>query len=506
MLRHAFPPLFLAVAVTMAACADDGGPIQSAGDDPAPTRRALTRAAAPISPLLAEMPASGARLYTGERGLVPAGGPKLVVDDNGADCKNATHATIQGAVDAAAASPGKDKIEVCAGTYVENVSIAGHPLEIKGKGTDEVLVIPVPGTPGPAFDVIHAGEVDIEKLTVDGQSAQAGGLVYGIQYRGTDGKMKDLVVRNIRNPAGNSQGIGIAVRDDGGTADVKVEKSRVENATRVNVFGNGAGTNLDVKHNVLLGPAAPAVWAPNGVQLSRGATGDVDKNEIAAMISPNPGGGAGSGVILFCSGPAKVKGNDISTSDLGVTVADTRDSEVEHNDIDASTFDGVSLQYIGTFFGPLGCPVFPSPIVGNAIEHNTITNSGFDAISLANFDPSDPAPPMLNDISHNKLGMNAEYGIGLYDGTDNVFAHNKVDDSGDTGIFVSSAGASNLFEKNKMKGSGLLSCDDQSVGGGTAGTANTWDKNDGEQPSQPPGICGDEELDEELEDGPEVAS
>ena len=59
--RRAFPPLFLALALTMAACADDGGPIQSSGDDPAPTRRALTSAAAPISPLLAELPASGAR-------------------------------------------------------------------------------------------------------------------------------------------------------------------------------------------------------------------------------------------------------------------------------------------------------------------------------------------------------------------------------------------------------------------------------------------------------------
>jgi hypothetical protein len=486
---RALPPLFLALTLILAACADDGGPVTSTGDEPAPTRRGITSAAAPLSPFLVALPASGAPLFRGERGLVPAGGPKLVVDDDGADCKKATHATIQSAVDAAAASPGKDKIEICAGTYVENVSVTGHPVEFKGAGADLVTVNPVPGTAGPAFDVIHAGEVDIEKLTVDGQSAQAGGVVYGIQYRGTDGKMKDLVVRNIRNAAGSSQGIGIAVRDDGGTADVTVEMSRVENATRVNVFGNGAGTNLDVKDNVLLGPAAPAVWAPNGVQISRGATGDVEKNQVAGMISPNPGGGAGSGVILFCSGVSRVKDNGIATSDLGVTIGDTQNSQVDHNDIDASTFDGVSLQYLGTIFGPLGCPAFPSPTTGNTVEHNRITGSAFDAISLANFDASNPAPPNANTISHNDLSANAEYGIGLYDGTDNVFGHNKVEGSGDTGIWVSSAGMSNLFEKNDVKGSGSLSCDDQSVGGGTAGTANTWDKNKGEQPSNPPEIC-----------------
>ena len=47
------------------------------------------------------------------------------VDDDGAQCKNPDFSSIQAAVDAAAANPGKDKIKVCAGLYQEQVRITG---------------------------------------------------------------------------------------------------------------------------------------------------------------------------------------------------------------------------------------------------------------------------------------------------------------------------------------------------------------------------------------------
>ncbi|MGH7662873.1 MAG: right-handed parallel beta-helix repeat-containing protein [Gemmatimonadaceae bacterium] len=61
-----------------------------------------------------------------------ATGPRtLVVDNDGADCPNVDFATIQAAV--AAADPGAT-ILVCAGTYLEQVTIAKNDLRVLAKG------------------------------------------------------------------------------------------------------------------------------------------------------------------------------------------------------------------------------------------------------------------------------------------------------------------------------------------------------------------------------------
>jgi hypothetical protein len=70
--------------------------------------------------------------------LQAGGGSTLVVDDNGADCRDADFTRIQDAVDAAA--PGAT-ILVCAGTYLEQVTIATNDLRLlaTGKPGDVVL-------------------------------------------------------------------------------------------------------------------------------------------------------------------------------------------------------------------------------------------------------------------------------------------------------------------------------------------------------------------------------
>ena len=70
--------------------------------------------------------------------LQSAGGSTLVVDDDGADCSRADHASIQDAVDAAASGA---TILVCAGTYREQVTIAKNELRVlaTGKPGDVVL-------------------------------------------------------------------------------------------------------------------------------------------------------------------------------------------------------------------------------------------------------------------------------------------------------------------------------------------------------------------------------
>lgn len=388
----------------------------------------------------------------------------LEVDDDGAQCPGA-FPTIQAAVDAAAGIPGTQTILVCEGAYPENVSIgAGNPLEITGEGTDKTFVTGVAGTAGPIIDVANAGQVTIEDLTVDGGSALAGGVVWGIRFDQTDGAIRDTRVLNIRDASGASQGIAIRVQSAGATTQVEVDDNLVQNFTRAGINANGIGVDAEIHGNTVMGPLPPKVWAPNGIQVARGAVAHVEGNQVHDATSPVPAAGAGSGILLFCAGPSTVTGNEVFASDLGIALADNQDAVVTGNEVRDSVFDAYTLQYIGTLFGPLGCPTFPSPTMGNALEDNEAVDSGENGISLASFDPTDPIPPSDNTFEENEVRGSRVDGIHVFDGTDNLFQDNEVKDSGDT------------------------DCVDDTVGAGTAGTANTWEDNEG-QTSSPAGLC-----------------
>jgi hypothetical protein len=378
----------------------------------------------------------------------------------GTSCNNPGYATINAAV--LAASPG-DTIFVCAGTYPENVTI-NESLQVTGAGTSATRVTGLAGSPGPIFNVLTAGTVTIERLTVDGQSLLAGGVVWGIRYEDTDGLLRHVEVLNIRNLTGASQGIGIRVQSVAGPSNVRIERSLVQNFTRVGINGNGAGVSLDVLHNTVIGPVEPKVWAPNGIQISRGATAEVAGNFVEEATSPAPAAGAGSAVLLFCAGPTTVERNHVADSDLGVAISDNRDGVIRGNIVRDSVFDAYSLQFIGSLFGPLGCPMFPSPTQDNLLKQNLGLRSGEFGISLASFDPNNPAPPTMNDIFGNVIRVSGEDGIHVFDGVENQFIGNSSKISGDD------------------------DCDDDTVGPGTAGTANIWLNNDGVT-SEPPGLC-----------------
>ncbi len=446
--------------------------------------------APPASPMMVDVSTAkrAAALPTGP--MKPAAPGPLVVDDDLVECPGAAYTTIQAAVDDAALMPGKDKIEVCTGTYAEDVAVgAGNDLDIKGDGVGLTTVTGAAASGAPIFLITGGSKVKIEKLTVDGLSARTGGVAYGIRYEDSDGEVKKAEVLNIRNASGSTQGIGVAFLAMAGTSKGKVEKTRVANYTRVGIFANGTGADVKVKDNTISGPVLPRVHAPNGIQISRGAKGKVEKNEVDNNPSPNPPGGAGSGILLFCADKTDIKGNTITDADLGIGIADNQDAKIEKNDITDSVFDGISLQFIGFFFGgDIGCGI--TPVEDNKVKDNKIDGSADTGISFANFDPANaPATPNDNKIEKNDVKDSGVDGISLFDGTANDLKKNKVKDSGDVGIRTSAGTSGNVFDANDVKGSGTLSCEDTSVGGGTAGTDNTWKKNKGQAPSSPVGIC-----------------
>lgn len=379
----------------------------------------------------------------------------VVVDDDG----GADFTTIQDAVNS-----GAKKIIVRAGAYAENVVIGpSAKVTIVGDGMGVTWVTGVASTAGPIIDVLASSDVNISDLTVDGGSAMSGGTVTGIRYTEAHGRVKNVAVLNIRDASGDAQGLGIRVQSSGPKAKVFVERCEVSNYTRAGIIGDGSGVNLTVKDCDVDGPVLPRVWAPNGVQISRGAIGNVRGNDVDNNPSPNPPGGAGSGIILFCAGPTNVQNNKVTNCDLGVSIGDNTKARVHNNEITDSTFDGISLQFIGQLYGDIGCGVTLTE--NNLVKNNKISGSSDTGISFANFDPTTAA----NTPNNNRIQINT------------------IADSGVDGIHIFD-GAGNYILNNKMTNSSSTDSVDDTVGGGTAGTANTW-KNNKCSSSSPAGLC-----------------
>ena len=295
-------------------------------------------------------------------------------------------------------------------------------------------------------------------------------VVFGIRYDETAGLIKDVAVLNIRDATGSSQGFGIKIQSTSGAVTrVRIEESHLENFTRVGIFGNGLGVKVRIEDNVLIGPVTPNVWAPNGIQVSRGAIGRVRGNEVSEAISPNPGAGSGSGIILFCAGRSVVSENVFLASDLGVALVDNSKARVTDNEVRDSLFDAYSLQIIGSVYGPLGCPDFPSPTDRNRLEGNEAFNSARFGVVLASIDPFDPTPPSNNRILDNGIEGSAGDGIHVSGGSDNRFKYNVIENSG------------------------RFDAVDETTGSGTSGTANRWVDNECVT-SSPGGLCGEDSV------------
>jgi hypothetical protein len=233
------------------------------------------------------------------------------------------YATIQTAISAV---PSGATVEVCPGTYNEQLSISA-PLTLKGiaSGTNQSVVLTVPPvfeqsgtTPVTGFPVYaqvlvqDAGPVNISGLTVDGNNSgcPSGGAVAGVVYLSatspSSGKLTNSVIRNTANGCG-SQGAGIYTENGSGFASsITVQNNSIHSI-------NGSG--------VIFGPNIGGTISSNTITQTSGALG------------------------FQQSGPtAKVSGNTISASQTGVSLNSATGVVVQGNTFVNMSGNAVSLQ------------------------------------------------------------------------------------------------------------------------------------------------------------------
>ena len=408
---------FLRSAIVAAAALVLSGTALAGSPSPADGGTATTHV--PSATLFTSLFALGTSLsdvgFAGELAAGPSAaaadsdGDNLLTVDDGADCPNAEYTTIQAAVNAA--DPG-DRIKVCRGTYPEQVTIPATKSGIKlfsaGFLQAVIKAPPVMVDPGDIVHVQGARNVTIRHFTISGPlpdtlfcslftrtgvKVDGGGSLLLTHNHITEIRSASPLLRGCQN--------GIAVRAgsrfEGTTGTVEVDHNLIDRYQKGAVVIDNAGSYGKVHHNEIVGEGPQPAIAPNGIQVSRGASADVDHNEVSGN-SYSLGGAAGTGILLFeANGPGLTVGyNDVYRNDDGISLYDVDNSLVTHNK------------------------------------------------------------------SHDQL---------LFDG-----------------LFADADSSGNRLEHNRMERNVEHDCHDDSVGGGTAGTANFWVKDYGLTESRP-GLC-----------------
>jgi parallel beta-helix repeat protein len=240
------------------------------------------------------------------------------------------------------------------------------------------------------------------------------------------------------------------------------------------IFFGGAVTRTEVEHNTLDGNATSFT----GINLR---TDDVNYNVAhdasgAAIpnsddeIEKNTVSGWGDSGIRLRDGTHDVSvtrntvtGNgtgDFPTTGDGISIEDSSDNTVSRNAANTNRRNGIFL----------------SNATDNTVSDNTANNNGEDGILVS-------AGSTNNEISKNTANHNGNFvtgagdGIHLVDSNDNQVTKNTANSNANDGIHVAGTSSGNTIKKNTAKKNGNWDLQDETVGAGTAGTANTWTQN-----------------------------
>lgn len=418
----------------------------------------------------------------------------------GTSCNNPGYQTVQAAVNAAA--PG-DHINVCPGTYAEQVTIPAGKDNIRLRSTrqwEAVIKAPTFMVPDPflvlAFTIVRvasAQNVTILGFTITGPGpGGCGSLHYGVRV--ANGGSADILgnhitdIRDLPPPpmvSGCQNGVAVLVGRwvDATTGSARIIGNVIDNYQKNGPTVDNAGSHAEIAHNRILGVGPTSTIAQNGIQASRGATAEIRHNIVSGHIY-TPQAVASTGILLFESGAVLTDHNSLTSNDVGVEVSDTP-----------------------TLFGTAA---------GSMIAHNRVRASSFDGIALF--------PAGDTQVAHNKTDQNSGPGIGVYDSQNNAVHNNMVEGNSDSGILLDDAdnndignnqvrnngtadgdmtdgirvevtSTGNTLQNNHLKDNVTHDCHDNSIGLGTAGTANSWVNNHGET-AQPSGLCSGEDAED----------
>ena len=403
----------------------------------------------------------------------PSSGHTFWVDNTptDGDCPQATFVTIQAAVDA---SGPNDTVKVCPGTYPEQVRVVGHNHDgLRLESLNPLAAtIQWPTVESPPLALVtfnNADHVTLRGFTVSGPFTfpacspdRHEGLLID---NGFDERILLNHITLIRNSLvalwGCQEGDAVSVgrrtpTPTPGSAVVWLNLIDMYQKNGIQSFAPGAFA--DVRHNVITASpeaAHNAIIASNGVVVLGSAAAVVEQNAISGhKFTPFP---LSTGVILdeAPSGSSEVDHNSIFDNDYGIESDTQMGLDISHNDVFKNVSDGITL------CGDVsqGC----GPATQNIVRANNISNNGGSGLLLMS--------AKSNLLKSNHIANNGRAGPDTTDG-----------------IRVDMNSMNNQILTNQMDDNVTHDCHDDSVGSGTAGTANIWNNDMGETQNRP-GLC-----------------
>jgi hypothetical protein len=263
----------------------------------------------------------------------PNGPPYLAP---GTGCNNPGYQTIQAAVNAAA--PG-DRINVCPGTYQEQVNIAtaakSNITLVSVTPLAAIIKATTLSVPGTAYDIVTidgAQNVTLLAFTITGPLPDTSFcnlfILTGVRVKGGGSAAIRLnhiteIRSNMTALRGCQNGIAIAVgrnfEDQVGQANII--GNLIDKYQKGGIYVDNAGSSAQITGNVIRGEGAVNFIAQNGIQISRGATADIRRNRISdnayivpALLSPD----TATGVLLYQAARATVDRNVLNRNQDGI--------------------------------------------------------------------------------------------------------------------------------------------------------------------------------------------
>jgi parallel beta-helix repeat protein len=336
----------------------------------------------------------------------------LIVDPTGA---KGAFATVQAAINAA--HPG-DFIAVRPGVYTEQLTLTAADRGVQLEATvplQAVLEAPnVLTASGAIVDVNGAAGVEIEGFTIKGPVAGSAHLQAGILVEnGGSALIEENHLTDIQDAvfSGLQEGVGVEVgrspfAGQATTGKATIRNNQIDSYQKGGVVVANTGSQADIADNVIRGVGPTSVLAQNGVEISDGATGDVEDNVVSGnvYVSPvQPPEFAAAGILLFQTGKdVEIEHNVVVRNDAGIWAVDVADAEIHGNFVSGSAFFGIALDVAST--GSSGNTVSGNVVVGNS-------GDGIDLFSAAN-----------NKVIDNVVVGNGGAGIAL----DDTSVGNKV--------------------------------------------------------------------------------
>ncbi len=361
------------------------------------------------------------------------------VDDDRAQRPNADFTSIQAAVNAAA--PG-DRILVYPGMYNEHVDITKTLTVLGVRGHDNH---------DDNDDADHCNGNPHREAVI---TPPAGGGVIGTVFIGAN---------NVRfdgfTVTGNADGPGIY------TSATFSGYMIARNLVRDNVFGlylNSSGAiQSSVESNCFVKNVRPGAASGNGIYSDQGLG--------TARIAGN-GFTGHTNTSIITAGPANglnITRNRI-VDDATILLFGATNSEITQNESIRSNSHGIMLASVN----------------GVSVHDNDLRDGAWSGIAVFGTDLGATSSSVI--VDDNEIRNFGDDGVSVRDGVMNSWVRrNKIDKVGRDGIRMTVGTSNNLIERNRMKKSGEHDAHDDSVGTKTAGTANTWKKNEGKTQNRP---------------------